>query len=72
MDISSPIGLAAVYEGSRNAGIQQATSSANSDDVKRDDRKQASDLDAKQTDVVQGVTDKDGTGHTNKKLNVLV
>jgi hypothetical protein len=72
MDISSTVGVAAAYEGARNAGIQQATTSATTDDVKRDDKKQAQDLDVKQTDMVSGTTDNHASSNTNHKLNVLV
>jgi hypothetical protein len=72
MDISSVVGVAASFEGARNAGVQQATTSANTDDVQRDDKKHTQDLDLKHTDTVSGASDKNASSNTNKRLNVLV
>jgi hypothetical protein len=70
MDISSAVGVAAGIEGARNAGIQQASSSANTDQVDRDTKKQKQDLDLKRTDVVPGVSDTNTSSKTHK-VNVL-
>lgn len=70
MDISSVVGVAAGIEGARNAGIQQASSSANTDQVDRDTKKQKQDLDLKRTDVVPGVSDTN-TGSKTHKVDVL-
>ena len=73
MDISQTVGVAASFEGARNAGIQQATSTATSDDVQRDTKKQSQDLDLKHTDTVSGNTATGGSsGTTTHKVNVLV
>ena len=73
MDISQSIGVAASFEGARNAGIQQATTTANSDDVQRDTKKQSQDLDLKHTDTVSGNAASGGSsGTTSHKVNVLV
>lgn len=72
MDISSVVGVAAGIEGARNAGVQQATSTANNEQVDRDTKKQSQDLDLKRTDVVAGVNDKDTSGNKTKKVNILV
>ena len=72
MDITSTVGVAAGFEGARNAGIQQATSSANTDDVKRDNKKQSQDLSLKSTDTVSGTTDTNGSDNNTHKVNVLV
>jgi len=73
MDISQTVGVAASFEGARNAGIQQATSTATSDDVQRDTKKQSQDLDLKHTDTVSGNTATNGSsGTTAHKVNVLV
>lgn len=72
MDISSVVGVAAGVEGARNAGIQQANTSANSSQVTTETKKQAQDLDLKRTDVVAGVNDKDTSGNKTKKVDILV
>ncbi len=72
MDVSSVIGVAASFEGARNAGIQQAGSSANTDQVKRDSKKQQSDLDLKNTDVVSGAGETSTAKNKTHQLNVLV
>jgi hypothetical protein len=72
MDVSSAIGVAASYEGARNAGIQQAGSSANTDQVKRDSKKQQTDLDLKNTDVVNGTNETTVNKNKTHQLNVLV
>jgi len=72
MDVSSVIGVAASVEGARNAGIQQASSSASSDQVKRDGKKQQSELDLKHTDVVAGTDEASINKNKAHKLNVLV
>jgi len=72
MDVSSAIGVAASYEGARNAGIQQANSSANTDQVKRDSKKQQTDLSLKNTDVVSGTNESSVNKNKTHQLNVLV
>jgi hypothetical protein len=72
MDVSSVIGVAASYEGARNAGIQQANVSANTDQVKRDSKKQQTDLDLKNTDVVNGTNETTVNKNKTHQLNVLV
>ncbi|HVJ34421.1 MAG TPA: hypothetical protein VND94_15000 [Terriglobia bacterium] len=72
MDVSSVIGVAAGVEGARNAGIQQASSSATSDQVKRDTKKQQSELDLKHTDLVAGADEASVSKNKTHKLNVLV
>lgn len=72
MDVSSAIGVAATYEGSRNAGIQQANASANTDQVKRDNKKQQTALDLKSTDVVNGTNETTVNKNKTHQLNVLV
>ena len=76
MDISQTVGVAASFEGARNAGIQQATTTANTDDVQRDTKKQSQDLDLKHTDTVSGNSGSNGSsganGNNGHKVNVLV
>ena len=72
MDVSSALGVAATYEGSRTAGIQQANSSANTDQVKRDNKKQQTALDLKSTDVVNGTNETAVNKNKTHQLNVLV
>jgi len=72
MDVSSVISVAASVEGARNAGIQQASTSASSDQVKRDSKKQQSELDLKNTDVVAGTNEASVSKNKTHQLNVLV
>ncbi|TXH32219.1 MAG: hypothetical protein E6Q98_25620 [Rhodospirillaceae bacterium] len=71
MDISSTIGIAATYEAARNAGVQQAASTGNSQEAQREAAKQAQELDLKRTDVVPGVNDQPKVEDTrDKRLDV--
>ena len=71
MNISSAIGIAATYEAARNAGVQQAASTGNSQEAQREAAKQAQELDLKRTDVVPGVNDQPKVEDTrDKRLDV--
>lgn len=73
MDISSTMGIAATYEAARNAGVQQATATGNSQEAQREAAKQAQELDLKRTDVVPGVNDQPKTEETkDKRLDMVV
>jgi hypothetical protein len=52
MGISAVTGVAAAFEGSRVAGQQQAASTASASQTKRDNDRQAEDVDLKKTDTV--------------------
>lgn len=71
MDISSISIVAASAEGARNAGIQQAVSSANSDDTQRSTKKQSQELNLKTTETVSGTTNTNGSDTKTHKVNVL-
>jgi hypothetical protein len=73
MNISAVTGVAAAFEGSRVAGQQQAASTAASAQTKRENDRQAEEVDLKKTDTV---TQDDETGNSSdtgaRRLNIVV
>jgi hypothetical protein len=73
MNISAIAGVAATFEGSRVAGQQQAASTAAAAQTKRENDRQAEEVDLKKTDTV---TQDDETGQSgdtgSRRLNIVV
>ena len=53
MNISAVSGVAAAFEGSRTAGVQQANASANATAVQKQHTREAEEADLKKTEVVE-------------------
>ncbi|HVO05064.1 MAG TPA: hypothetical protein VMT54_22905 [Candidatus Cybelea sp.] len=72
MNVSAVTGVAAAFEGARIAGQQQASAAASTDQTKRENDRQAEEVDLKKTDTV---TQDDHTSQTNasgqRRVNIL-
>ena len=72
MNISTVTGVAASFEGSRIAGQQQAAASASAAATKRDNDKQAEEVDLKTTDTVGQDQETSGSGEASgRRVNIL-
>ena len=72
MNVSAVSGVAAAFEGARVAGQQQAVSTGASQETKRNDDRQAQEVDLKKTDTVTQDEASSGSGQTSgHRVNII-
>ena len=73
MNVTQVASVAAAFEASRMAGIQQAGSAAGSVSVQRESNRAATEADVRETEAVQEPEEKSGSSlATGRRINITV